>query len=194
MNLKKLYINLLKFFSKDNNYIIDKTSSIRESAKILNFSNKKENIIIGKNTIIKGTLIVFAHSGKIVIGNDTYVAHNTEIWSAKEVHIGNRVQIAHNVNIIDTNGHPTDSKLRFKHFKDIVTKGFDSNINSEENKSIRSAKICIKDDAWIGIGSFITRGVTVEKEGIVGPMSYVIEDVPSRHVVMGNPAKIIKKN
>ena len=192
MHLKKLYTSFLKNFSKDRNYIIHETSSIREGAKILNFSNKKENLIIGKNTIIKGTLIVFAHSGKIVIGNDTYVAHNTEIWSAKEVCIGSRCQIAHNVNIIDTDSHPIDSKLRFQHFRDIVTKGFDSNKNSEVNINIRSSKICIGDDAWIGIGSFITRGVTVEKEGIVGPMSYVVEDVPSRHVVMGNPARIIK--
>jgi len=192
MKLKNIFTKYLKKFSKNNNFTMHRTSSVRDSGEILNFSQNKENIKIGKNSIIKGRLIVFAHSGKIEIGDDTIINHNVEIWSAKHIFIGSRVQIGHNSNIIDTDAHPIDSKLRHEHLKEILTKGFNSDKESNINKNIRSTEIVIKDDSWIGIGSFIQRGVTVEKEAIVSPMSYVIEDVPKKSVVFGNPAKILK--
>lgn len=185
---------LKNFFKKKINYIKKNTTSIRHESDILNLSNSKENIIIGSDTIIKGRLIVFPHSGKIKIGNYSYLGHRSEIWSAKGIVIGNRVLIAHNVNIIDTDAHPSSSKLRHLHFKEMKRYGFSNNQYSKINKNIRSSEILIEDDAWIGIGAFICRGVTIGKKSVVAPMSYVIEDVPSHSVVSGNPATIVRYN
>lgn len=189
MILKNLFT---KFYKKKNNFSADETSQIRNQAEIFNFSKNRDNIKIGKETIIRGKLIVFGHSGKIEIGDECIINHNVEIWSAKSIKIGNRVMIAHNTNVIDTDGHPVDSKNRYKHFKQIKEKGFIDDNEDEIIKNIRSSEIVIEDDVWIGIGAYIQRGVTVGKESIVAPLSYVVQDVPPNSVVSGNPAKIIR--
>jgi acetyltransferase-like isoleucine patch superfamily enzyme len=185
---------LKNFLKKKINYIKKNSTSIRAESEILNLSDIKENITIGGDTIIKGKLIVFPHSGKIKIGNYSYVGHGTEIWSAKNIIIGNRVLIAHNVNILDTDAHPSSSELRHLHFKEMKKYGFSNNKYSKINKNIKSSEIIIEDDVWIGIGAFIYRGVTIGKESVVAPMSYVIEDVPPHSVVSGNPATVVRYN
>ena len=67
MILKNLFT---KFYKKKNNFSADETSQIRNQAEIFNFSKNRDNIKIGKETIIRGKLIVFGHSGKIEIGID----------------------------------------------------------------------------------------------------------------------------
>lgn len=51
----------------------------------------------------------------------------------------------------------------------------------------------IKRRASIGSNATILSGVTVGEEAIVGAGSVVIEDVPARSIVAGNPAKFIRK-
>jgi acetyltransferase-like isoleucine patch superfamily enzyme len=46
---------------------------------------------------------------------------------------------------------------------------------------------------FIGGGSMILPGVTVEDEAIVAAGAVVAEDVPARCIVAGNPAKIIRR-
>lgn len=59
---------------------------------------------------------------------------------------------------------------------------------SREVKSVH-----IKSGAIIGPGSIITAGVTIGENSIVGVGSIVSQDVPDYCVVLGNPARIIKK-
>jgi len=51
----------------------------------------------------------------------------------------------------------------------------------------------IKSGAIIGPGSIITAGVTIGENSIVGVGSVVSQDVPDYCIVLGNPARIIKK-
>ena len=51
----------------------------------------------------------------------------------------------------------------------------------------------IKSGAIIGPGSIITAGVTIGANSIVGVGSVVSQDIPDYCVVLGNPARIIKK-
>lgn len=51
----------------------------------------------------------------------------------------------------------------------------------------------IKSGAIIGPGSIITSGITIGENSIVGVGSVVSQDVPDNCVVLGNPARIIKK-
>ena len=58
----------------------------------------------------------------------------------------------------------------------------------------RSIKpVHIKSGAIISPGSIITAGVTIGANSIVGVGSVVSQDVPDKCVVLGNPARIIKK-
>ena len=53
--------------------------------------------------------------------------------------------------------------------------------------------VIIKDGAVINPGSIIIAGVTIGKDAIVSVGSVVTEDVPDRTIVVGNPARPIKK-
>ena len=51
----------------------------------------------------------------------------------------------------------------------------------------------VENDVWIGAHAVIL-GVTIGKGAIVGPGSVVTKDVPPHCVVVGNPAKILKRD
>ena len=53
--------------------------------------------------------------------------------------------------------------------------------------------VTIKEGAIISVGCIIIAGVTIGKNSIVGAGSVVSQDVPDFCVVLGNPARIIKK-
>ena len=55
------------------------------------------------------------------------------------------------------------------------------------------AKIIIKSGAVINPGAIIAAGVTIGKNSIVSIGSAVFEDVPDNCVVLGNPARVVKK-
>ena len=55
------------------------------------------------------------------------------------------------------------------------------------------AKINIKSGAVINPGAIITSGVTIGENSIISPGSVVTQDVPDYCVVVGNPARIVKK-
>lgn len=54
-------------------------------------------------------------------------------------------------------------------------------------------QVAIKSGAVLFPGSIITAGVTIGENSIVGAGSVVFEDIPDYCVVMGNPARVIKK-
>jgi acetyltransferase-like isoleucine patch superfamily enzyme len=50
----------------------------------------------------------------------------------------------------------------------------------------------IEDDAWIGAGAFVMRGVKIGARAIVAAGSVVTKDVAADVVVAGNPALVVK--
>ncbi len=57
----------------------------------------------------------------------------------------------------------------------------------------QSQPIHIADGAWIGAGAIILPGITIGEGAVVAAGAVVTQDVPSRTVVGGVPAKFIKK-
>jgi len=53
--------------------------------------------------------------------------------------------------------------------------------------------IVIGDDVWIGGGAIVLAGVTIGDRSVIGAGSVVTKDVPSDVVVVGNPAKIVRR-
>ena len=54
-------------------------------------------------------------------------------------------------------------------------------------------KVTIKSGAVINPGAIITAGITIGKNAIVSIGSAVFEDIPDNCVVLGNPARVVKK-
>jgi len=47
--------------------------------------------------------------------------------------------------------------------------------------------------AFLGVGAVVLPGVTVGENGYVGAGAVVAEDVPARSVVVGNPARVVRR-
>lgn len=165
---------------------IASSAKLTDTARINNYKNDKERIQIGEHCLIQGEIFIFAHGGKVEMGNYVFVGEGSRIWSALSVKIGNNVLISHNVNIHDTNSHPLDSKSRKVQSELQLTTGLPAN-----NFGTREAEIVIEDDVWIGFNASIHKGVTIGRGSIIAAGSYVFNDVPQYSLVKGNPGKVV---
>jgi acetyltransferase-like isoleucine patch superfamily enzyme len=163
----------------------ERTTRLMSSARIINIGRDSNLIKLGGHTIVGGELLVFAHGGSIEIGDWCYIGQGSRIWSGAKVLIGNRVMIAHNVNIFDNQTHPMMPSDRHMHFREIYLNGHPRNIH------LGDRPVHIQDDAWIGAGAIVLRGLTIGSGAIVGAGSVVTHDVEPMTIVAGNPAKRI---
>lgn len=150
---------------------------------VLNPQGDPSRIRIGANTVVRGDLFVFPHGGQITIGEWCFIGQQSHVWSAARLTIGNRVLISHQVNIHDTNGHPLDAEQRHRQTRAILTTG-----HPLDPGDIASAPVTIGDDAWIGFGASILKGVNIGAGAVVAARSLVLKDVEAGAIVGGSPA------
>lgn len=129
--------------------------------------------IIGSKSVVESFSVLNNAVGDIRIGNQTRVGIGNTIIGP--VSIGNQVNIGQNVLISGLNHQYEDVK------RTIAVQG------------IKMAPITIADDVWIGGNAVILSGVHIGQHAVIGAGSVVTKDVPSYSVVVGNPAKVVKK-
>ena len=166
---------------------LDQDAVLGSSAKIRNIRGDTDKIVVGRHTHILGELLTFAHGGEIKIGDWCYVGEGSRIWSATSIEIGNRVLISHSANMFDSLTHPLRASQRHEQIKQLFRKGHPRQISLDE----RPIKIC--DDAWIGAGAIVLRGVTVGEGGVIAAGAVVTKDVLPYSIVAGNPAVLVRE-
>lgn len=154
------------------------------------YLHKEAKLCIGNNVtfysqnddyhmnMFAGVKLIADRPGALIkIGDNTRI-NGSCIHAWKSVIIGNNCLVAANVNIMDSNGHPVSMN------------------NPSERIMIRdqAEPIVIEDNVWIGCNSIILKGVTIGEGSIVSAGSVVIDDVPARSIVRGNPAIVVKMN
>lgn len=162
-------------------------SRLLASARILNAQKSSDQIRIGPHTIVCGELFVFRHGGSISIGEWCFVGPGTRVWSAAAVNIGDRVMISHNVNILDSLTHPIGPRARHEQFRCIAKQGHPDRVDLGERA------VHIEDDAWIGAGASVLRGVRIGRGAVIGAGSVVTRDVPPFTICVGNPVQVLRK-
>jgi serine O-acetyltransferase len=98
------------------------------------------------------------------IGEGFYIGHFGNIVVSANAKIGKNCNIAHGVTIGQT------------------------------NRGKKKGAPVIGDQVWIGTGSVIVGKVTIGNNVLIAPLSYINFDVPGNSLVLGNPAKIVKKD
>ena len=163
----RLWLRCLQFFymKKGKNAVIYR--SVRKDIVPFN------DFFLGKSSVIEDYAIINNAVGEITIGNHTRIGLGNTIIGP--VMIGNNVILAQNV---------VTSALNHN-FKDVLT-----TINQQ---GVKTDQIIIENNVWIGANSTILAGVHIGEHVVVGAGSVVTKDIPSYCVVVGNPARIVKK-
>jgi acetyltransferase-like isoleucine patch superfamily enzyme len=180
-------LNAAKIKECTNQVMIDDSSNFLDQAKVFNFSRDKSKIRIGKNSRLRGELLIFPYGGQIHVGDNCYVGEGTRIWSGENIFIGNNVLISHNVNVIDSNSHEIDYIARAIGYQNLLLNG-----HPKDKGEILTSPITIQNHVWISFNVCILKGVSIGEGAIVAAGSVVTKDVPAFTVVAGNPAVVIK--
>ena len=130
-----------------------------------------DNVYIGHNTFLKGY-----YKNSLRIGDDSWVGQNCFLHAGGGITICRAVGIGPGVQIL-SHQHIEDSDLS----KPLL-------FCKQEYK-----EVVIEDGCDIGMGSILLPGVTIGCASIVGAGSVVTKDVPAYSVVVGNPARILRK-
>nr|WP_246566018.1 CatB-related O-acetyltransferase [Tissierella simiarum] len=76
----------------------------------------------------------------------------------------------------------------------LDTGNINHNTNDEFKKKLEIKDLCIiGNDVWIGSNAVILRGVKVGNGAVIGAGAIVTKDVEPYSIVVGNPARVIKK-
>jgi acetyltransferase-like isoleucine patch superfamily enzyme len=126
------------------------------------------HIRVGKCGFFPGVRLECWKSAEIVIGDGTYLNRNTEIVAARSVRIGRDCKIGRDVLVMDTDQHALPGH------------------------ELGVAPVVIEDRVWIGARVIVLKGVHVGHDSVIGAGSIVTRDVPSRSVVAGQPARVVR--
>ena len=160
------------------------------------FNKKGANLEIGDNCIIKSsflsnlvglysrTIIVTRKEGaSIKIGNNVGISGAT-IYARKSISIGDNTAIVGNAKILDNDFHPLEWEQRNM---------LSSDLKGGESDLIPAKPIIIGNNCFIGCNSIILKGTVLGDGCVVGAGAVVSGKFEKNSVIVGNPARVIKK-
>lgn len=179
----------MRYLSKGNGCIVDQI--------YIDVRVKPEHrayVIVGDNCIVSGSYVFERGMGRISIGDNSSIGGGSLLICSQDagITIGSNVMLSWNVTVIDSNAHslnPDIRKMDAYAWKLGLQTGQIGAYKDWGNVS--SKPIIIEDQAWIGFGSSILKGVTIGKGAVVAAGSVVTKNVAPFTIVGGNPAKFL---
>ncbi len=160
------------------------------------YNKKGANLSIGEGVTIKSSflsnlvglysrtiIVTRAPGAEIVIGDHVGISGAT-IYARKKIEIGDNTSIGGNVKILDNDFHPLDAETRVELLCDPT--GGNSDL-------IPAREIKIGKNCFIGCNSIILKGTVLGEGCIVGAGAVVAGQYEDRSVIVGNPARVIRK-
>jgi UDP-2-acetamido-3-amino-2,3-dideoxy-glucuronate N-acetyltransferase len=138
------------------------TEAVGEGTRIWAFAHVLKGAVIGRNCNICDGVFVEAD---VTIGDETTVKSGVQLWNG--VRLGHSVFVGPNVTFTN------DSFPRSKRYPSSFP------------------KTVVKDGASIGANATIMPGIQIGERAMIGAGSVVLNDVPARAVVVGNPTRVV---
>lgn len=131
-------------------------------------------IVLGNGVHLSRGVTVIAQGGVVELGADVFIGEWSTITAKKQIRVGADTQVAERVTIRD---------------QDHVIHG-DVSLPIKEAGFVASP-VTVGRDVWIGAGAVIVKGVGIDDGAVVGANAVVVNQVRSRTVVGGVPAREI---
>lgn len=180
-NIYNPYVKELVYRRIRTRYLVDKYNK----TKSYQFKRREKMIRkliknIGSNPFFEPN-IRLEYGDNIIAGDNFYMNFDCTILDVAAVRIGNNVMFGSRVTLA-TPMHPLLADERMsKEYPD----GF---------HDLEYAKpITIEDDVWVCSNVTIIGGVTIGKGSVIGAGAVVTKSVPENSLVMGVPAKVVRK-
>jgi len=171
------------------NVVVDDTAYIQTSYSFSFFRSQLPcamEVGRGASTYL-GTMFDVGPQGRVNVGNYAMVVGARIICDA-EVLIGDYALISWNVVLMDTYRVPFAAAARRRELERLPERSF-----RLASADVEARPIHIDRNVWIGFDSCVLPGVTIGEGSIVGARSVVVEDVPPFAVVVGNPARLVRR-
>jgi carbonic anhydrase/acetyltransferase-like protein (isoleucine patch superfamily) len=157
----------------------------REASFELYRSKREVGLVLGDRvTVYTWTTFNVEPSGMVEVGDDSVLV-GAVFMCANRIQIGRRAVVSYGVTIADSDFHPHDPDSRRADARANAPEG-----DKTARPAIDSAPVVIGDDARIGVGAIILKGVTVGAGAEVFAGAVVTGDVPDGASVRGNPAVV----
>lgn len=160
------------------------------------FNKKGASLVIGDNCCIKSSflsnlvglysktiIVTRSPDAEIIIGNNVGISGAT-IYARKSIRIGDNTAIGGNCKILDNDFHPIEYEDRNRLMNDP---------NGGDSDLVPSKPIVIGRNCFIGCNSIILKGTILGDGCVVGAGAVVSGKFEENSVIVGNPAKVIKK-
>lgn len=160
------------------------------------YNQKGAELIIGNKVTIKSsflsnlvglysrTIIVTRAKGAYIRIGDGVGISGATIYARRGIEIGDNTAIGGNVKILDNDFHPIDATERVR----LLTDPNGGNSDLIPSRPIRIGKNC-----FIGCNAIILKGTVLGDGCVVGAGAVVSGKFEDNSVIVGNPARVIKK-
>ena len=138
-----------------------------------NKNHSKNSLKLKEGAFIESGCVVNTWHGNVFFGENSHIGINTIVIGPASIH--NNVHIAQNCFISGENHN----------YKDIS--------QLLENRGFDIRPVTINQHVWIGANCTVLPGIIIGEHSVVGAGSVVTKDIPPFSVVVGNPARVIKK-
>ena len=160
------------------------------------FNKGGAKLKIGENVTIKSSflsnlvglysrtiIVTRAPEAVIEIGDNVGISGAT-IYARKGLYIGENTCIGGNAKILDNDFHPIEAEARNKLLRDA---------NGGDSDLVPAKEIHIGKNCFIGCNSIILKGTVLGDGCVVGAGAVVSGKFEDNCVIVGNPARVIKK-
>ena len=161
------------------------------------FNKKGAMLKLGENVTIKSSflsnliglysktiIVTRTPEAKIIIGNHVGISGAT-IYARKGIYIGDYTAIGGNCKILDNDFHPLELEERVRLLADKR--------GGASTNQIPSKEIYIGNNCFLGCNSIILKGTVLGDGCIVGAGAVVAGKFENNCVIVGNPARTIRK-
>jgi len=133
------------------------------------------DVEFGQSVTLVGDVVpiefVSYDGGCISIGDHSFINYGSSISAYKRVTIGHHCLLGHHTLILDRNEHGVEQR----------------------ELAPPPAPVIIEDHVWIGSRVIVLPGISIGHHSVIGAGSVVTKDVPANCLVVGNPARIVRR-
>ena len=196
-------VYLWREFINRRSYTIGKENKrIWEGIRIntrIHIRGDRNRLIVEKGCMVKDTLIhIVGNDNTIVLHNNAYVS-GAELWLEDDgcsLEIGKKTFVGHHSHLACTEGCKMviGDNCLISSFVQIRTGDSHSIFDLEGKRINYGENVRIGDHCWIGQGAKILKGVKLDEDIIVSTGAIVTKPFPSKVMVGGVPAKVLKED